>query len=209
LTKATDHGIPYPRKDAIKLLKLDATELAATGDTREILMSFTTDPYQPIERDYHLTSTAIGILQNYELHFTILTKAGIPSLFDLEKLREHPDLFRYGTTLTLNREEDLRVWEPFAASTHDRIIALKKMHDSGIRTWVSLEPLIDPEQTLFLITVTHPYVDEYRLGALNHSEKKYSDEDMINFVNQAYTLLKFYKKKFIFKKDLQPYFRGI
>jgi hypothetical protein len=197
-----------PRKDAIKLLKADATELAGVGDKREILMSFTTDPYQPIERQYHLTATAIGILINHDLHFTILTKAGTASSVDLERIQDAPDLFRYGTTLTLHNETDRQKWEPFAAPTMDRCKALLVMHKAGIRTWVSLEPMIDPDQTLFLISITHPYVDEYRLGALNHSETKLTDGEMVEFVGKAHSLLKFYGKKFIFKKDLQPYLKA-
>nr|WP_321349755.1 radical SAM protein [uncultured Methanoregula sp.] len=197
-----------PRKNAIPMLKADAAELAAAGDKREILMSFTTDPYQPIEQSYQLTAVAIGVLINAGLNFTILTKAGIPSLIDLERIQDAPDLFRYGTTLTLNREDERMKWEPFAAPTVDRCKALRIMHEHGIRTWVSLEPMIDPDQTLFLISVTHPYVDEYRLGALNHSEKKLTDAEMVDFVGKAHTLLKFYNKKFIFKKDLQPYLKA-
>jgi DNA repair photolyase len=194
-----------PRKNAINLLKADVAELAAANDQREILMSFTTDPYQPLEQYHHLTSTAIGILINHGLHFTVLTKAGINSMVDFERLASRPDLCRYGTTLVFNREEDRQKWEPNAAPTTERVKALKAAHEKGIPTWVSLEPMIDPDQTLFLITVTHPFVDEYRLGALNHAEKTLTDDQMVDFVSKAYTLLRFYKKKFIFKKDLQPY----
>jgi len=197
-----------PRKNAIPMLQADAKELADNGDQREILMSFTTDPYQPVERQYKLTQTAIGILINHGLNFTILTKAGIPSLVDLERLKEVPGLFRYGTTLTLNREEERRVWEPAAAPTIDRCKALRIMHEHGIRTWVSLEPLIDPEQSLFLICATAPYVDEYRLGTLNHVGEQPTDECLVEYVNKAYTLLKMYGKKAIFKKDLQPYLKA-
>jgi DNA repair photolyase len=199
---------PSPRKDAIKLLKADAAELAAAGDTREILMSFTTDPYQPIEAEYRLTATAIGVLINAGLHFTILTKGGIRSLVDLERLQEVPDLVRYGTTLTLNREDERRKWEPNAAPTSERCGALRIMHEHGIRTWVSLEPLIDPEQSLFLICTTYPYVDEYRLGTLNHAERALTDEQLTDYVAQAYTLLKHYGKKAVWKKDLHPYLKA-
>jgi DNA repair photolyase len=152
-----------------------------------------------------LTSTAIGVLINAGLHFTILTKAGIPSLFDLEKLQEAPDLFRYGTTLVFSREEDRNIWEPYAASTIDRCKALRIMHEHGIRTWVSLEPMIDPDQSLFLICATAPYVDEYRLGALNHAGKTFTDDQMREYVGKAQTLLKSFNKKYVFKKDLQRF----
>jgi len=196
-----------PRKNAIPLLKADAAELADAGDKREILMSFTTDPYQPIEQQYKLTAAAIGVLINAGLHFTILTKAGIPSLMDLERLKEAPDLFRYGTTLTLHREEDRLKWEPNAAPTLDRCKALRKMHEHGIRTWVSLEPLIDPDQSLFLICATFPYVDEYRLGTLNHAEKVLTDEQLIDYVAKAHLLINQYGRKAVWKKDLQQYLR--
>jgi DNA repair photolyase len=205
LSRATGHGEPYPRKDAIKSLKADAKELADAGDQREILMSFTTDPYQPIEQEHRLTSTAIRVLINAGLHFTILTKAGIPSLFDLERLQEAPDLFRYGTTLVFTREEDRRIWEPNAAPTRDRVRALMIMHNAGIRTWVSLEPMIYPDQTLSLICITAPYVDEYRLGALNHAGKTFTDDQMREYVGKAEALLKSFNKKYIFKKDLQKF----
>jgi DNA repair photolyase len=41
-----------------------------------------------------------------------------------------------------------------------RIAAIKAAHEMGIRTWVSLEPVIDPDQALELIEQIHPFVDE-------------------------------------------------
>lgn len=208
-TKREDfRDYPRARPNAIKLLKADAAELA--GDKREILMSFTTDPYQPIEQQYRLTSVAIRILIREGLHFTILTKAGIPSLFDLERLKEAPDLFRYGTTLTLCNPAAEKKWEPYAASWTDRLRALKVMHDHGIPTWVSCEPLIDPAQTRYLIaqTLADNSVDEYRLGALNHVERTIPDAEIVEFVKSTEYVLRSHCKKFIFKKDLQPYLRA-
>ena len=51
-----------PRKDALRKLEMDCKELVMTGDTREILMSFTTDPYQQLEEEHGLTRSAIQIL---------------------------------------------------------------------------------------------------------------------------------------------------
>jgi len=199
-----------PRKNAIPLLKTDAKMMEAAGDRREILMSFTTDPYQPIEQQYHLTSVALRILLNHGLHVTTLTKAGIPSLVDLELVQQFPDLYRYGTTLTLYDPAAERKWEPYAAPWTGRLKALKVMHDHGIPTWVSCEPLIDPAQTRYLIaqTLADGSVDEYRIGALNHIERIVPDAEIAEFVKGIEYTLKSCCKRFVFKKDLQPYLYG-
>ena len=49
----------------------------------------------------------------------------------------------------------------------DRIEALRMAHEYGIETWVSLEPVLDPAQSLHLIDLTHEYVDFYGVGKLN------------------------------------------
>ena len=38
----------------------------------------------------------------------------------------------------------------------------------GIKTWVSLEPVIDPDQALELIEQIHPFVDHWKVGKLNY-----------------------------------------
>ena len=211
-----------PRKDALKKLEADCKDLAAMGDQREILMSFTCDPYPQTERELCLTRDAIEILVKYGRKFTILTKAGTWVTMDKDLYQGGSDLGRFGTTLTFWNNNDRQIWEPSAATTQDRMYNLWFMKDHGIRTWVSLEPVIYPEQTLELIRQTVGYVDEYRIGKFNHTEGNKdlqefiekigyhypTDEEWREFVAKAYTLLKFYGKKFIFKRDLQPYLPG-
>ena len=52
----------------------------------------------------------------------------------------------------------------------DRIEALKLAKRHGIRTWVSLEPVIDPVQTLEIIKRTHSFVDKFKVGKVNHMD---------------------------------------
>jgi len=210
---------PYARKDALAKLAMDCADLKKAGDEREILLSFTTDPYQPLEEGTNLTRKAIIVLCRYGRPFTILTKGGLLSSRDFDWLGNYKDLARYGTTLVFSNEKDRVLWEPLAAPTRERIAALELAHHYGIRTWVSLEPVIYPVQSLFMITATFPFVDEYRIGKFNHTKdnpalEKFiesigyvypTDQEWTEFVQQAYTLLKFYKKEFVFKKDLQPY----
>jgi len=200
---------PAPRKNALNLLERDAADLARDGDEREILMSFTTDPYQPIETEFGLTRAAIEILIKYGLHFTILTKAGLRSVGDIDLLAEHPELCRYGTSLVFQSEMARERWEPFAAPTEDRIANLSMMHQLGVSTWVSCEPVFDTEQTLALIKQTLPFVDEYRIGKLNHFESDITQKDYQKFISDVVWILRPAGKKYVFKKDLLAAARGM
>jgi len=197
---------PYVRKDALIRLEKDAAELASIGDTREILMSFTTDPYQPIEEKLRITRAALEILMKYKLHVNILTKNGLLSTRDFDILAGNKDLCRYGTTLTFTDPEDRIKFEPNASPTEHRIAALQMAHKRGISTWSSIEPVFYPEQSLDLIRKTVGFVDEYKIGKLNHMEEyKVSEKEMTVFVLEVKRILDDAGKRYIFKKDLYPY----
>lgn len=221
-TKIENFQNPYERKYALKLLEKDCIELQAQGDMREILLSFTTDPYQPLELTKELTRRAITLLIKYERKFTVLTKGGFVSLQDIDQMEKRPDLCRYGTTLVFSNPADRVQWEHLAASTEGRITALRVMKNHGIRTWVSLEPVVFPAQTLELIRWTHGIVDEYRIGKFNHytdqnpaladlmtrTGYKYPTEDQWReFVREAKSILDLNGEKYKFKNDLLPYLR--
>jgi DNA repair photolyase len=121
-------------------------------------------------------------------------------------MAEHTDLCRYGTTLTFTDPGDRIKFEPNAAPTEQRTAALLMAHRKGIRTWVSIEPVIDPTQSLNLIKQTLAFVDEYRIGKLNHiQENEVNEQDTIKFVTEAKSVLDKSGNKYIFKKDLFPY----
>jgi DNA repair photolyase len=217
--------VRYPRVRGtyhlLEKFEKDCAELAAAKDQREILMSFTTDPYQVLERDTGTTRSAIEILLEYGLHFTILTKAGYLAERDFDLLAAHPDLCRFGVTLVFNNYQDKKLWEPGTATEIARIETLKVAHERGIRTWVSLEPVIYLNQTLDLIRQTAGFVDEYRIGKFNHAgnpelerflkEIGYfypTSQGWIEIVKSIKALLDETGSRYIFKKDLQPYLQG-
>jgi len=83
---------------------------------------------------------------------------------------------RFGVTLTCDNPDDSKRFERYAALPDDRMAALKAAHDRGIATWVSLEPVLYPEQTLHLIDLTHDFVDHYGVGKLNTVGKGLTQE---------------------------------
>jgi DNA repair photolyase len=146
-TKEAWHGSASPRKNVIVQFEKDARELA--GDSRPILFCFLTDPYQPAERKERLTRKALELVQRYGLKSQILTKG----FHDI--IAEDLDLMKtagteLGLTISFVDDAKRKTWEPFASSIEDRLKTLKAAHGKGIFTWISLEPVIDPEQALLL-----------------------------------------------------------
>ena len=196
---------PYARKDALPLLKKDCEELQRAKDKRNILMSFTTDPYQPLDRSLGLTRKAIEIFIEYSRPFDILTKGGIQSMRDFDLLASRPDLCHYATTLTCCLPETEKEWEPHAASWGERVEALREAKRRGIPTWASIEPIIDPWQSRYLIAETLGCVDLYKIGKMNHIDPGFPEESLFEFVKSIKYVLESTKKQHIFKKDLEPY----
>jgi len=161
-------------------------------------MSFVSDPYQPIEAELHLTQDAILILHNYGLHFTILTKAGAPARRDFD-LYQPGDSF--GTTLTFLSQAKSNRWEPGAAYPEDRLQNLMYAHDDGIPTWVSLEPVIEPMETMACIHAAAPYTDHFKVGTWNYDPAA-AKIDWAGFAREAMKVLRQYHKGFYIKKDL-------
>jgi DNA repair photolyase len=206
-TEREEFLMPYQRKDALKNFEKDCADLEKAGDTREILLSFTTDPYQPIEKIAGLTHAAIKILHMHNRPYSILTKGGARSMVDIPLMAERKDLSRYATTLTLYNGNDEKKWEQNAAPSFERVAALCMAHNLGIQTWVSIEPIIDPEQSLWLIehTATIGCVDLYRIGKMNHMEPGFNERELYEFCRNAKIILEKYNRKYVFKNEMAQY----
>ena len=160
--KATFHSKATPRKDLIKKLKKDAEELSRMGEKRQILLSFTSDPYPPIERELEMTKKAVEILNEHDLNFTVLTKNGKLAERDFDYIDN------FGETIIFMSEEMRMKWERNAPPIRDRVESIKTAWQMGIKTWVSLEPVIDPEEALMVVRKLGDYVDIWKVGKLNH-----------------------------------------
>ncbi len=159
-----EFGEPKPRVDIIKKLLGDCTWLRKQGLHYKVLLCFSCDPYQPIDTYYKLTRQAIEIIKHNNLGVVILTKGGERAERDFDLLTNGD---QFGVTLTCVDDAESLKWEPGATLPDERINSLKKAHDLGIKTWVSLEPVVNPEATLELIKRTHQFVDLFKVGKMN------------------------------------------
>lgn len=184
-----------PKKNVLKRLEADCVKLA--GDNRTVLLCFTCDPYQSIEAAA-LTREALLILEQYDMTATVLTKAGMNAERDFDILKQNG--WEFGTTVHMFDNDSGRAWEPHAASNRSRLMAIRNAHRMGIKTWVSMEPVINTDQALKLIEEMHPYVDFWKVGKMNHRDL---DIDWQKFHGAVTRMLDKVGAKYYIKKELR------
>ena len=191
-----------PRKDILERIKKDAVKLQGTD--KRVLLCFTCDPYPPEAIEQGVTRKVIVILRDNRIPFQVLTKGGIRAVRDFD-LYGANDAF--ATTLTYLQDDGRTLEaEPGAALPSDRIEAIRQAHERGIETWVSLEPVLDPDESIAIIAVTYNFVDLYKIGRLNHIA---NDTDWRAFGYAAVEMCEKLGKRYYVKNDLAACMKGI
>lgn len=149
-----------PVHNALKRLEADCSKIY----DEPIFLSFTCDAFQPFGTGWSVTSEAIGIIKASGNNVNMLTKGHIPDE-DLYMLDAGDSI---GVTLTFDNVADSLLWEPKAQIPQARIATLAAAHERGIRTWVSFEPVIDPEQVFSLLDQVKDIADVVKIGKANH-----------------------------------------
>ena len=187
--------------DVLSLVKKDAAQYAGTN--KRVLLCFTTDPYQPLDLETGMTRRVIEILKASDIPFQVLTKGGMRASRDFDLYGKYD---AFASTLTFVSEKKSLQYEPGAALPKDRFKAIELAHIRGIETWASLEPVIDPHESLQIIHQTHGFVDLYKIGILNHLA---SVTDWRAFGIAAIDLCQKYGKKYYIKQDLAKHLQGV
>jgi DNA repair photolyase len=191
-----------PRADFLGALDKDAAKYRRAGIALgQVMLSFTTDPYHPT--DTSLTRQVLERLIEHGFGMCTLTKGGTRAFRDLDLFRPERDAF--ASTLTSLDDRFSLKWERNAALPGDRIAALKKFHEAGIFTWVSLEPTLDVDSSLSIVEATHEFVDLFKIGRANYVPTITKVVDWCSYTLRMLDLVQRIGCKFYFKKDLQPY----
>lgn len=157
---------PYLVSNTLEILDREIPRLK--DKIKSVQLCFSTDPfmysYPEIEK---MSIDAIKKLNKAGIKCIVLTKGILPeALVKCSKKNE------YGITLiSLNEEYRERI-ESGAAPCADRLAALRKLHDKGCKTWVSIEPYPTPnliEQDLNQILESISFVDKIIFGRTNYS----------------------------------------
>lgn len=131
-------------------VKINAPELLRKEITKKkrgrVWISGLCDPYQPLELKYELTRKCLEILAANEWPVTIQTRSSLV-LRDLDILKGAKDL-EAGLTITTADDKIRRLFEPYTTSVEDRLHTLEELHQSGIRTYAMIAPVLPGAEAL-------------------------------------------------------------
>ncbi len=168
-------------------VKINAPELLEKEITRSkkgvVMLSSVTDPYQPLEGKYELTRKCLEILLKHDFPVTILTKSPLVTR-DISILKK----FRgctVGVTITTNDDKTKNIFEPFTPPFADRIEALKRLHESGLKTYAFIGPML-PMDSGIVGRAVAPHVGHVFIDKPNYPQlwKKLAEENNIDLSDE-------------------------
>lgn len=198
------HNNAEERRNVVELFETDAKWLSENmpdDENRRVLFCFLSDPYQPLESKLHLTHKCLVIAKKYGIKIDILTKGSYARVSKDFQLMKDADV-HLGITLSFVNDNIRKLWEPRASTVADRLRILKEAHKLGIYTWVSMEPVIVPEEALSVVDVAHDFVNFWKVGKLNHNKKVEDSVDWARFRDDVTNRLHRFRAKYYIKNDL-------
>jgi len=121
-------------------LKYEIAKMAETTKTRwPVMLSDTTDPYQPLEKEHEITRKCLKVLAEKRYPLLIVTKSDLVTR-DIDLFKKTQTVV--SMTITTIQEEIARTIEPYASSQNSRFKALKQVAEEGIPTVIRIDPII-------------------------------------------------------------------
>jgi len=142
-----------------------------------IFISSVTDPYNPLEKKYKLTRRILEKLKNTKFSVSVQTKSNLV-LRDIDLLKDMD--CEVGLTITTFNKETRKLFEPNASSSKERLKALKKLKEAGIKTYIFFGPILplisdeNLEDTIKKFASVKPdyiYVDKLNIKRPSHWRK--------------------------------------
>jgi len=139
-------GTDFERKIIVKmraaeLLRKELMKPSWKGD--EIVFSFTSDPYIPLEAIYKLTRSCLEVCAEFRNPVGIVTKSALirRDVDVLQRLNEEASVGVY-FSIPFADYATARAVEPFAPSPNARFEAMKTLADAGISVGIGIAPTI-------------------------------------------------------------------
>jgi DNA repair photolyase len=171
MTRYTNHSVPWGRFCDVKLNAPDVLQRQIVKAKKGLVsLSTVTDPYQVLEKKYAITRRILQILSDHQFPVSILTKSGLV-VRDIDLLKQFDrEYCEVGFSMATLDENIRQHFEPHAPPVSERIMALRRLHEEGIRTWVFLAPVL-------------PYLTKQSLMELLNEIKESIDSLLVDTLN--------------------------
>lgn len=177
----TDVKLKSCFKDEENALEIFEKELTAHVDYLRsvgIFFSFSTDPC--LSETFELTSKAAMLAIKNGVPVKLLTKNAdfinhpvYPILESQSKPISNNGKAMLAVGFTLTGRDDM---EPHASTNEERIKTMQYIHSVGIKTFASIEPIIDFNSSFKMIEQTAKFCDLYKIGLRSGVKKGYYDQ---------------------------------
>ncbi|WP_299480280.1 PA0069 family radical SAM protein [uncultured Roseibium sp.] len=131
----------FAKPNAAALLE---RELSRPGYTpRVIAIGTNTDPYQPLEKSYHLMREILEVMDSCSHPVAIVTKSSLVTrdIDILSRLAER-NLVKVALSVTTLDRKLARAMEPRASAPHKRLGAIRLLSEAGVPATVMMAPII-------------------------------------------------------------------
>lgn len=139
-------GTDFDRKivakiNAPELLRKELMKPSWKGD--EIVLSFTSDPYIPLEAHYKLTRRCLEVCAEFQQPIGLITKSALVRR-DIDVLKELDRVARVSVSFTIpfTDRESARAVEPYAPLPDARFHAMADLAAAGITVGIGIAPVI-------------------------------------------------------------------
>lgn len=154
-------------------IELNKFKDAILADGKGLFFNFVSDPFLKETWELNFLCAQYALTKNVPCVF-LSKKYPTDSMISLFQFYNH--LVKVGFTLTGMDE-----LEPNADTNSDRIEAIRVLEKGGVRTWASIEPIINVARSLYLISRAYNVgCREFKIGVLS-GKKDYTPRDILDF----------------------------
>ncbi len=133
-----------------------------------VLVGTVTDPYQPAEKRHRVTRGCLEALLERQFPVSVLTRSPL-CVRDVDLFRRFDEI-SVGLSITTDREDVRRLFEPHAPPIEARVDALRALHGAGVPTYVFVGPLL-PLDPARLASIIAGAADEVLVDRLNYADR--------------------------------------
>jgi DNA repair photolyase len=150
MKRVTGHREPWGEFVDVKINAASLLRVEIKKKKRgRVWVSGVCDPYQPLEATHRLTRQCLKILAENRWPVIIQTRSPLV-LRDIDIIKDAQD-FEVGLSVTTAKDAIRKLFEPNAPPVADRIAALDKLHNAGVRTYAMIAPVLPGAEGLAVL----------------------------------------------------------